>query len=302
MPSLFNYTIDDFGGTINTHQVTSLINNDAGITTGLTYINTSVGDNTVDIKFAGDLGGSEETALLELIGNYIYAANATLLNDLTGATFGKSTTLKYTHTVNRTITLPDTTDTLVCKNTTDILTNKDLTDGTNTFALDATDITSGTFDPVRIGATGVTQHVGSLVHQNLSGAGTNTHGDIDNHISNTAIHETITASNIGTTGVGVFKQKAGVDLQFKSLVQGTNITLSSDANAVTINSTVGMNWQGTWVSQNYAVDDAVEYNGSAYICKLNTVSNEVPSNTTYWDVFSSKGIQGIEPANRIFRE
>ena len=44
-----------------------------------------------------------------------------------------------------------------------------------------------------------------------------------------------TASNLGT-GQGVFAQKVGDDLQFKSLLAGTNITLSADSNNITIDS------------------------------------------------------------------
>ena len=51
-------------------------------------------------------------------------------------------------------------------------------------------------------------------------------------------------------------------------------------------------WQGTWVSGNYVVNDSVEYNGSSYICILNTVSNEIPTNATYWDVVAVKGSNG----------
>ncbi len=47
--------------------------------------------------------------------------------------------------------------------------------------------------------------------------------------------EANTASNLGA-GEGLFAQKVGVDLQFKSLVAGTNVTLSSDGDTVTINS------------------------------------------------------------------
>jgi hypothetical protein len=50
--------------------------------------------------------------------------------------------------------------------------------------------------------------------------------------------EANTASNLGS-GSGVFAQKVGVDLQFKSLVAGTNVSLSSDASSITINSTGG---------------------------------------------------------------
>ena len=50
--------------------------------------------------------------------------------------------------------------------------------------------------------------------------------------------EANTASNLGA-GQGVFGSKSGVDLRFKSLVAGSNVTLSADANSITINSTGG---------------------------------------------------------------
>lgn len=40
--------------------------------------------------------------------------------------------------------------------------------------------------------------------------------------------------------------------------------------------------KAAWTSQNYVVDDYVYYQGKNYKCKANTVSNEVPTNTTYW--------------------
>jgi len=49
--------------------------------------------------------------------------------------------------------------------------------------------------------------------------------------------EVNTASNIGT-GSNVFKQKTGVDLEFRTLVQGTGITITSNANDLTITSTI----------------------------------------------------------------
>lgn len=48
--------------------------------------------------------------------------------------------------------------------------------------------------------------------------------------------EVNTASNVGT-GSGVFKQKTGVNLEFKSLIAGTNITLTPGTNDITISST-----------------------------------------------------------------
>jgi hypothetical protein len=45
--------------------------------------------------------------------------------------------------------------------------------------------------------------------------------------------DTTAASNLGS-GQGVFAQKSGSTLQFKSLVAGSNITLAADGNTITI--------------------------------------------------------------------
>lgn len=47
-----------------------------------------------------------------------------------------------------------------------------------------------------------------------------------------------TASNVGG-GAGVFKEKVGVDLRFKSLVAGTNVTLTPAADTIVIAATGG---------------------------------------------------------------
>ncbi|SVA56904.1 uncharacterized protein METZ01_LOCUS109758 [marine metagenome] len=52
--------------------------------------------------------------------------------------------------------------------------------------------------------------------------------------------ESTTASNLGNVGEGVFYQKAGVDLQFKKLVSGANITLTASTNGITVNATGGL--------------------------------------------------------------
>ena len=46
--------------------------------------------------------------------------------------------------------------------------------------------------------------------------------------------EVNTASNIGTSGIGLFKQKSGVDLQFKNLVAGTSVSFTEDSTANTV--------------------------------------------------------------------
>jgi hypothetical protein len=48
---------------------------------------------------------------------------------------------------------------------------------------------------------------------------------------------TITASNVGTTGFGIFKQKVGSNLEFKNLVSGRNIALDEFENSIGIRST-----------------------------------------------------------------
>jgi hypothetical protein len=47
---------------------------------------------------------------------------------------------------------------------------------------------------------------------------------------------TITASNLGTAGEGVFKEKTGTDLKFRRLLAGTKITLDSFTDSIRINS------------------------------------------------------------------
>jgi hypothetical protein len=45
---------------------------------------------------------------------------------------------------------------------------------------------------------------------------------------------TITASNLGTTGKGIFKEKVDSDLKFKSLVEGNYITIDDSSSSVLV--------------------------------------------------------------------
>jgi hypothetical protein len=58
-------------------------------------------------------------------------------------------------------------------------------------------------------------------------------------LDNRAPEQTI-ASNLGSVGEGLFAQKVGYDLQFKKIVAGGNVSVSSDASGVTISSVGGL--------------------------------------------------------------
>ena len=56
----------------------------------------------------------------------------------------------------------------------------------------------------------------------------------------------------------------------------------------------GLVWKGVWSSAtSYAVDDAVAWDGSSYICTV-AHSNQEPPNASYWDVLAAAGVDGGE--------
>ena len=60
----------------------------------------------------------------------------------------------------------------------------------------------------------------------------------DDYVEITTSGEPNTAANVGG-GSQIFKDKVGETLNFRSIVQGTNVTVSQSANEITINSTGG---------------------------------------------------------------
>ena len=56
-------------------------------------------------------------------------------------------------------------------------------------------------------------------------------------------------------------------------------------------------WQGAYSGATaYVADDVVSYNGSSYICILASTNN-LPTNTTYWNQMSSAGTNGTNGTN-----
>lgn len=48
-------------------------------------------------------------------------------------------------------------------------------------------------------------------------------------------------------------------------------------------------WKGAWTSQDYVENDAVYFEGSGYICILDTTAQQDPTDPTYWELVSLKG-------------
>jgi hypothetical protein len=70
---------------------------------------------------------------------------------------------------------------------------------------------------------------------------------------------TITASNLGTVGEPVFKQKSGVNLEFKKLVAGNKITISSSPDSLLISSTVGNTFQRITTQSGFVDADTTQF-------------------------------------------
>jgi uncharacterized protein YkvS len=82
-----------------------------------------------------------------------------------------------------------------------------------------------------------TINIGNVVNDGLGDDLRTAFQKVNANFSDLSAQLTITASNVGTTGVGVFKQKAGTNLEFKNLVSGTKIILNDTGNAIVVNST-----------------------------------------------------------------
>lgn len=83
-----------------------------------------------------------------------------------------------------------------------------------------------------------TINIGNVVNDGLGDDLRTAFQKVNANFSDLDTQLTVTASNLSTsTGVGIFKEKVGADLQFKSLVSGTKILVDSGPDTVIINNT-----------------------------------------------------------------
>ena len=80
-----------------------------------------------------------------------------------------------------------------------------------------------------------TINVGNVVNDGLGDNLRTAFEKVNSNFSELNASLTITASNIGTVGAGVFKEKIGANLQFKRLVPGTKIFIEELTNSLVIN-------------------------------------------------------------------
>jgi hypothetical protein len=80
-------------------------------------------------------------------------------------------------------------------------------------------------------------NIGNVVNDGLGDDLRTAFEKVNSNFTDLSTQLTITASNVGTVGVGVFKEKVGADLRFKKLVSGTKMLLNENTDTVTVNNT-----------------------------------------------------------------
>jgi len=80
-------------------------------------------------------------------------------------------------------------------------------------------------------------NIGNVVNDGLGDDLRTAFEKVNANFTDLSAQLTITATNVGTVGVGIFKEKVGADLRFKKLVSGTKMLLNENTDSVTVNNT-----------------------------------------------------------------
>jgi archaellum component FlaF (FlaF/FlaG flagellin family) len=82
-----------------------------------------------------------------------------------------------------------------------------------------------------------TINIGNVVNDGLGDDLRTAFEKVNANFSDLSTQLTITATNVGAVGVGVFKEKVGADLRFKKLVSGTKMLFNENTDTITVNNT-----------------------------------------------------------------
>jgi archaellum component FlaF (FlaF/FlaG flagellin family) len=82
-----------------------------------------------------------------------------------------------------------------------------------------------------------TINIGNVVNDGLGDDLRTAFEKVNANFADLSTQLTITATNVGDIGVGLFKEKVGADLKFKKLVSGTKMLLNENTDTVTVNNT-----------------------------------------------------------------
>jgi hypothetical protein len=80
-------------------------------------------------------------------------------------------------------------------------------------------------------------NIGNVVNDGLGDDLRTAFEKVNANFADLSTQLTITATNVGAVGIGVFKEKVGADLRFKKLVSGTKMLLNENTDTVTVNNT-----------------------------------------------------------------
>jgi hypothetical protein len=102
-----------------------------------------------------------------------------------------------------------------------------------------------------------------------------------------------TASNVGASGVGLFKQKTASNLEFKKILAGSNVTITEQTDTITITSTGGGGGGSTTSHTDLTNRDAADQHPISAITGLQTTLDG-KSNTGHSHVISD--VTGLQTA------